>query len=369
MSNTEQERRSLSRSPFSFSIVVKGRESSNEFWKETADVVNVSKLGASFNLRRECPAGRVVSLIMNMPARHRCYDLDKKLYRIWGLVQYCSPVQHDDEIEYQIGVAFVGKHAPQSYLEDPLKSYRVSGMDEEGFWHIGEAKAPFVARSFHRYGRAFEARVSIVGIDGEEGESDENAITENVSEGGTAVFSNLEAFAGDRVRFTCDEHNFSAICVVRNQQKREGDRSVLHLEFTDSSFPIKEMDLTPEDRVYEDEDSENSGYEIKEAALVIEDELPKPVLDEHVDEELVDSDNEESDSIEDTEDATFDEGEFEDDAANENDEGFERSVNIEESEAVTFEAGGNDETSDTEDRIDESENVDDNESVDSDYKT
>ena len=268
MSNIEQERRNLSRSSLSFTTVVKGREGPDEFWKEPAEMVNVSKLGASFNLNRECPAGRIVSLIMNMPKRHRCYDLDKKLYRIWGLVQYCSPVQRDDEIEYQIGVAFVGRHAPKSYLKDPLKSYRVSGMDEEGFWSIGEAKAPFVPRSFHRYGRAFEARIAVVGKDGEEGELDENAVTENISEGGTAVFSNLEVFAGDRVRFICDEHKFSAICVVRNQQKREGNRRVLHLEFTDSSFPIKEMDLTPEDRVYEDEELENRGYEIKEPSIV-----------------------------------------------------------------------------------------------------
>lgn len=244
MKDEQQERRSSARSSATSSVVVKGRESADIFWKEETEIVNVSRLGANFNLKRECPAGRIVSLVMNMPAHLRCYDLDKKLYLVWGLVQYCAPISTDDFTGFQVGVAFVGKDAPQSYLENPLKSYRVSGMDSDGFWNIGEAKTPFVTRAHHRFQASLDARISVIDADGEEGLIDDQAKTENVGAGGTAVFSSLELNSGDRVRFSCENPEFSTVCVVRNRQIREGEGAILHLEFSESNFPTASIDAS-----------------------------------------------------------------------------------------------------------------------------
>ena len=253
MTRAENEKRRVFRDPTSLSVVVKGRENKDEFWKEVAETVNVSRLGVSFRIQRKCDVGRIISLIMKMPKNFRRYDLDKKLYRVWGLVQYCSPISSEISDGYQIGVAFVGKHPPESYLESPLKSYRVSGMDSDGFWSIGEAKTPFVSRAHHRFRRSLSVRLAILDPEGEEITVDEQARTKNISVGGAAVFSSLEVDTGDCVRLINDKFNFSSVCVVRNRQIRQGEQPMLHLEFSDSEFPILEMGIAPEN----DEDAED----------------------------------------------------------------------------------------------------------------
>ncbi len=255
MSSLEQDRRVAIRSTLSTSAVVKGRESTEVFWKEETEIINVSRVGGSFNLTRECPAGRLVSIMMKMPKHLRGYDRDKKLYRVWGLVQHCRPISGDDFEGYQIGVAFVGKHAPKSYIDDPLKSYRVSGMDQDGFWSIGETKTPFVSRAYHRFTITLEAKTALLDSDENEIAVDEEAVTENVGAGGASVFSNLEANIGDAVKFTCPEYDFSSLCVVRNRQRWEEGRTTLHLEFAQSDFPVKDL-AHGSDNVEKAEDAE-----------------------------------------------------------------------------------------------------------------
>lgn len=302
MTDSKPEERKSFRSALSFSVVVKGREANDVFWKEVTEVVNVSRLGASFSLRRQCSAGQIVSLMMKMPKHLRSYDLDKKLYRIWGLIQYCSPIGQGESVEYQVGVAFIGKHAPQSYLKNPLNTYRVSGMDSEGFWKIGEAKTPFVTRTFHRFVREFEARVAVIDSTGEETEVDTEALTENISEGGTAVFSTLDLEIGECVRFSCQEHNFSSICIVRNRQRWEDNRSMLHLEFSDARFPIRKMvfssgdydeleadDTSEPESQIEDSMTDNSAFDQSMADEQIADADPanEEEIDDPIDEQEI----------------------------------------------------------------------------------
>jgi len=264
MSNIEKERRKLSRSSVSLTAEVKARENSESFWKEVTDVQNVSRVGANFNLKRECKVGRLVLLSINMPEMFRRYDYGKKLYRVWGLVQHCRPISEADFDGYQIGVAFVGKLAPESYPEDPMKSYRVTGIDSDGFWNIGEAKTPFVTREYLRFPCSLKVRIAQIDPDGMGSQVEEKAIMENVSIAGASVFSRLELNSGDSVMFVCDEPGFSSIAVVRNRQYREGDRSTLHLQFTEN-FPVKDLNHSFESAeavVFDDETAE--ADEIKE---------------------------------------------------------------------------------------------------------
>jgi len=242
--NSDIERRSSRRDEVSLDAVVKGRESAAEFWNEETRIVTVSRLGASFNLSRECSVGRILSMIFKMPREFRCYDHNKKLYRVWGLVQHCSALT--DENDYQIGIAFIGKFAPQSYLKDPLKTYRIVGMDDDGFWNVGETKAPFVSRAYHRFPSALGVRLAKIDDENEESEVDHDAVTENISAGGASVYSSLEVETGDPVSFKCELNGWQSLAVVRNRQTREGDRTTIHLEFS-RLFPVKELDLSFED--------------------------------------------------------------------------------------------------------------------------
>jgi hypothetical protein len=245
MSDKENEKRIAKRHQSAIELAVKGRKSKDFFWKETTETINISRLGTNFTLDRPCPPGRLLSLELNMPQNFRCYDWDKDVYQVWAVVQHCQMIFGTDS--YQIGVAFVGKNAPKSYRENPSKAYKISGLDADGFWNIREDKIPFVTRNHQRFPRSLKTRIAFIDAQGKETEVDENAVTEDISVGGTAVFSDLRANTGDCVRFTCPEYDFSSLCVVRNRQIREIDDVILNLSFSEEKFPVENLPPVSED--------------------------------------------------------------------------------------------------------------------------
>jgi len=252
-SATSNEKRRNERISLSLSAVVKAKESTDDFWKETTELVSISRSGAGFYLERKCEVGSLVSLMMPMPRYLRCYDRDKELYRVWGLVQHCSPVSGDSDAGFHVGVAFVGKHVPKSYNENPLQSYRIAGMNEDGTWRIIEAKTSFVIRRHPRYWVSLKVSLSALD-DNKNMLSDETAATENISMSGAAVFSDLNVNVGDSVNLDCVEHNFSAQAVVRNRQTYEDELSKLHLEFINTEFPVEQLKLPNEKDILDEEE-------------------------------------------------------------------------------------------------------------------
>ncbi len=250
---SDNENRRGDRISLSLSAVVKFKESSETVWKERTDLISISRSGAGFYLERECPVGQLISLIMPMPKHLRCYDTDKELYRVWGLVQHCSPVTGDDVSNYHVGVAFVGKTVPPSYTENPLQSYRIAGINEDGTWRIVEAKTSFVVRRHPRYWICLEIFLSALDND-KNMISDEKAATENISLSGAAIFSNLKVDVGDSVNFDCVKHNFSALAIVRNRQTYEHQLPKLHLEFINTTFPVEEISLLSEADLFDDDE-------------------------------------------------------------------------------------------------------------------
>jgi hypothetical protein len=253
MSIAANQNRRGDRFSLSLSAVVKAKESKDTFWKQNTDLISMSRSGAGFYLERKCEVGQLVSLMMPMPRHLRCYDAEKELYRVWGLVQHCSPVSGDGQTEYHVGVAFIGKNAPPSYNENPLQSYRIAGMNEDGTWRIVEAKKAFVVRRHHRYWAQIE--VFLAAHDAEKNLiTDETAKTENISLSGAAVISTLNVDVGDSVNFNSIPHNFSALAIVRNRQISENDPPRLHLEFINSDFPIEELMLPADKDVLDDDE-------------------------------------------------------------------------------------------------------------------
>jgi c-di-GMP-binding flagellar brake protein YcgR len=248
---TTDKRRS-ERVSLDISAVVRVKESKTAFWKETTELVSLSRSGAGFYLEKQCEVGRLVSLMVPMPKHFRCYDHDKELYRVWGLVQHCSRVSGEGDAAFHVGVAFAGKNPPPSYTENPLHSYRIAGMNEDGTWRIVEAKTSFVVRRHPRYWLALE--VMLAAHDSDLNLiSDDQAKTENISQSGAALFSDLNVDVGDSVNFNSIEHNFSAQAIVRNRQTSESDLPRLHLEFINENFPIEQLKL-PNERDILDED-------------------------------------------------------------------------------------------------------------------
>ena len=96
-------------------------------WNEVTRLEDVSAFGAAFNLKRPVKRGRLLVISVPMPRQLRCYDYLEPQYRIWGLVRRCMPLGDNPAAEsYAVGVAFIGKNPPATYLENPAKLYDLS---------------------------------------------------------------------------------------------------------------------------------------------------------------------------------------------------------------------------------------------------
>ncbi len=218
--------------------VVKVKESKDESWKETADVISSSSTGAGFYVNRECQVGRLVSVMFPLEPHLRCYDHNKELYRVWGLVQHCHMLPADDVGGYHVGVAFIGKTTPDSYREDPTQSYRICGMSEDGLWKVKEAAREFTARKSPRFYQAVDHYLAIVDAQNT-ALAGERTTTENISKTGAAVTSSLDLHVGDRVKFISEQYDFSGLAVVCNRKDVKNGRARLNLQFVENMFPIE----------------------------------------------------------------------------------------------------------------------------------
>ena len=236
-------RRTKSVSSMSLFAVVKAKENRDTFWKEVADVVSFSAGGASLYVPRECAVGTLISVTLPLPAHLRSYDHEKELYKVWGLVQHCQAVAADGAQAYHIGVAFIGKRTPESYRNDPAASYRITGMSEDGLWEVSEAGKPYQKRQDMRYWTAIELYLALVDAK-QAAVGGERTITENISRNGAAIICNLDVNVGDRVKFICEEYDFSGLAVVCNRKIGDDKRPRLHLQFVGNSFPVDTIKLT-----------------------------------------------------------------------------------------------------------------------------
>lgn len=245
VTNTSEKRRSQRFSCPEYAIV-KAKLSEEEFWKEKAQLKSVSRLGAGFEIEKPCKIGQLISLLIPMPINLRLYDHDKQLYRIWGLVQHCHSISHDDFTGYNVGVAFIGRDAPPSFFERPDQSYRITGLNEDGVWNISEAEREFVNRKHPRLWISMPAllKVDNDGI-GEKNDAESGFIEcriENVSRSGAALFCETEASVGDHVKFSCPQFDFTTDAIVRNRRGNGNTIPKVHLEFLGDEFPVEKID-------------------------------------------------------------------------------------------------------------------------------
>lgn len=228
--------------PVILNAVVKGKDTPDTTWKEVADIASISVTGAGFYIQRECRVGTILALMLELPAHLRCYDHEKEIYRILGLVQHCQPLSGEDAVGYHIGVAFIGKNAPESYRENPEQGYKICGMNDLGLWKITEARSEFKARRHVRYWTNVDPYLALLDAQ-RDSMAGERTTTENVSKNGAAVFSNLDVNVGDRIKFICEKYDFSGLAVVCNRNEGKDGYHRLHLQFVENTFPVEKLDL------------------------------------------------------------------------------------------------------------------------------
>jgi hypothetical protein len=218
-------------------------------WNEVTRLSDISAFGAGFSVKRPVKRGRLVLLTVPMPRQLRCFDYSEPQYKIWGIVRRCLPISvGSNSKEFVVGVAFVGKNPPPSYMSDPATIYDISHREEDGLWRIvlaekarDDSKLPNDIRRQTRLPIPEPVSLELIDDKGAVAAS-ESTVTENLSLGGASVFTTLNAEPGSFVRISSERTNVKIISVVRG--KRTGPDGIprLHLEFIDDFFPLEGID-------------------------------------------------------------------------------------------------------------------------------
>jgi hypothetical protein len=240
-------RRMRERLELSLPLRVFGRESEDLDWVEKSRLIDVTPFGARFRISRPTERGRLLHLTMPMPRQLRCFDHVEDQYRVWALVRNVQmiPAVDDKPLRYEVGVAFIGKRAPESFDLDPTTRYEVAAsVTETGLWGISEleqrqGQAPTSEpRPETRHNIPVEVIVDALDENGNVSES-ETTVTENISRRGAAVFTSLNIARGRFVRVTSAQYQISVIAAVRARRTGENGIPRLHLEFVDKQWPLE----------------------------------------------------------------------------------------------------------------------------------
>lgn len=249
---TDNDTRRIQRFSLALPTRVEVRVDDKFSWNEITRLEDISAFGAGFTLKRPVKRGRLLVMSVPMPRQLRCYDYLEPQYRVWALVRRCSAFGGDPgaPATYAVGVAFVGKHPPKSFLENPSRLYDLSDREDGGLWKLIEAdpmpdetEMPTYLRRHSRFSIPESLLLELLDENGDVSAS-EVSVTENISVGGAAVFTSFNVEIGSFVRVKSERHNITIISVVRG--KRVGADGIvrLHLEFIDHLFPLEGVELS-----------------------------------------------------------------------------------------------------------------------------
>ena len=237
----EQRRRERVRLELPVRVTV--REGPNEEWTEVSRVLDLTPFGARFSLARLVDRGRLVHLTLPMPRQLRCFDHVEDQYRVWALVRRVSVTPADEKTglpRFELGVAFVGKRPPASYLNNPAIRYEIAQEPSAAdLWSVREQLAPYTP--IERETRLSVPVDVVIEVLDERGQvvQSEQTVTENLSRHGASVFTTLTVARGSFVRVRSARHTLSLLAVVRHARKGADNIPRLHLEFIDRMWPLE----------------------------------------------------------------------------------------------------------------------------------
>jgi hypothetical protein len=201
-------------------VRVRCKETDGSEWAELTHILDVTQLGASFTLEHDITVGRLLHLSLPLPWRLRQYDHSDELYRIYALVRWVKPA----ESGRSVGVAFVGKNPPASWLHDPSRVYGTGRTEDEK----------------RREGRVMAALTVMLDLIGDNGEvlKSEETVTENISRHGASCYTTMEARPGTIFRITSPQTAFTTTAIVRRCRTGKDNIPRVHLEFVGEDWPL-----------------------------------------------------------------------------------------------------------------------------------
>jgi hypothetical protein len=239
----EKSKRKRERFRLALPVRVLCREDLNSEWVEMTRLLDVTPFGARFMLSHPVVQGRLLHLTLPMPSQLRCFDYTEQQYRVWALIRYVRNLSSDGQ-RFEVGVAFIGKNPPKSFLKAPQTSYEIKKTSDQGLWSITEENdeaSQKEKRLNTRLSISNDIRIEVLDDKGNV-IREEVTVTENISRNGTAVFTTLSLSAGCCVRVTSVPYQLSVIAVVRACRQGRDGIGRLHLEFVDKQWPLEGME-------------------------------------------------------------------------------------------------------------------------------
>jgi PilZ domain-containing protein len=241
MKQEEKSRRIRERLGLRIPLRVRGRDSVDHEWSEVSRLLDVTPFGARFGLSRPTEPGRLLHATLAMPRALRCFDHVEDQYRVWCLVRNVKLVTPSEKSRaiIEVGVAFFGKRAPQSYEADPTRRYQISSTQEKsGLWAVREDTEADTAdkRQDTRHTIPVEVMIEVFGE--EDPPLRESTVTENISRGGATVFTSLNIEPGRFIKMISQHHNTAVLAAVRKRRSGPDGIPRLHLEFVGGEWPL-----------------------------------------------------------------------------------------------------------------------------------
>jgi len=224
-------------------VRVRCREAVGVEWTEVTRLIDVTPFGAGFTLKRPIEKGRLLHMTIPMPRQLRVFDHVEDQYKVWALVRYVKAAASPDSttLLFEVGVAFIGKHPPRSYEENPSRRYEIGGPTPGHLNAIAEWSPTELPSSDKRAPTRHNIPVDmLIESFNEKGEVElsEQTVTENISEKGAAIYTTLSLPVGRFIRLSSEQYKQSVFAAVRGESVGPAGVSRLHVEFIDREWPL-----------------------------------------------------------------------------------------------------------------------------------
>ena len=238
MSEERNWKRIRERLPLHLPVRVRGRETPSFEWSEITRLINVTPFGAGFALKHPTEKGRLLHMTIPMPRQLRVFDHVEDQYRIWAVVRYMKAVVADNQTLFNVGVAFIGKRAPNSYEAEPWTRYDISTTAFQALAKPEDVLMPITDQRVNtRYNIPVDMRLELVDVEGKVYES-EHTVTENISAKGATIFTTLQIPQGRFIRLTSEQYRVTAHAAIRSRSTGADGVPRIHVEFIDREWPL-----------------------------------------------------------------------------------------------------------------------------------
>jgi hypothetical protein len=239
MPQQEKFKRIRERLELKLPVRVRCRETPEIEWTEVTRLVDVSPFGARFTVKRPVEKGRLLHMTIPMPRQLRVFDHAEDQYKVWALVRFVKSSTTAEGSVFEVGVAFIGKHAPRSYEENPAKRYDIAGRAPDSL-SIPEELQPATTedqRTQTRHNIPVDIRIDTLNEKGQVDQS-ESTVAENISQRGAAIYTTLDLSVGRMIRLTSEQYNLTVHAAVRGRSVGPSGVHRIHVEFIDREFPL-----------------------------------------------------------------------------------------------------------------------------------